>query len=199
MDIILSTRNPSKAEQIKASFKGLPISILTLAEAGIEGEAVEDGLTLEQNALKKALFAHEYSSPDAWTMADDTGIFIHHLHGAPGIRASRWAGDTASTEDIIQHTLKQLDGATDRSATFETTVAVITPDGAQHFFTGKVNGTILEAARTAPQPKMPYSAIFVPDGTDLVWAEMSPENENRISQRGKAFKLVREFLEKFLK
>ncbi len=127
MKIILSTRNPSKAEQIREIFRGSSFPILTLADIGIEGEAVEDGTTLEENALKKALFAHE-RAPQLWTMADDTGLFI-------------------------------------------------------------------EAPRVKPQPKMPYSPIFMPDGENQVWAEMTVEYENSISHRGKAFRQARVFLE----
>ena len=106
MKIILATRNPSKAEQIRGLFQGSSLSVLTLTEAGIEGDAVEDGTTLQENALKKALFAWERISPKVWAMADDTGIFVHALDGEPGIRSSRWAGDTATTEEITWHTLK---------------------------------------------------------------------------------------------
>ena len=193
MNIILSTRNPSKADQIREVFVGSQIRVLTLIEAGIGGDAVEDGSTLKENALKKALFAWEHANPKSWVMADDTGLFIDALNGAPGVRSSRWAGDSATTEAITKYTLKQLERVTDRSATFETVVAVISPEGEQHFFSGKVHGKILEAPRVPPQPKMPYSPIFVPDGTDLVWAEMTIEQENGISHRGKAFRQARDF------
>lgn len=191
MNIILSTRNPSKAEQIKAVFVGLPISVFTLSEAGIEGEAVEDGDTLEKNAMKKALFAHR---PGQWSMADDTGLFIGALNGRPGVYAARWAGETALTDEITAYTLNQLKGVTDRSATFSTTVALVSPVGEQKFFTGEVRGKLLETPRCKPQPKMPYSPLFMPDGSDKVWAEMTVEEENAISHRGKAFRLVREYL-----
>lgn len=194
MKIILSTRNPSKAEQIRAIFHGTPISILSLDEAGIQGEGTEDGTTLAENAFKKALFAHQYSK--GWAMADDTGLFIDALNGEPGVRAARWAGDPATTDEITSYTLQMLDGVTDRKARFETVVAVISPDGEQHFFNGEVRGTLLEAPRVEPQPKMPYSPLFVPDGSSLVWAEMSVEQENAISHRGKAFRQARAFLEK---
>jgi XTP/dITP diphosphohydrolase len=75
---------------------------------------------------------------------------------------------------------------------------VISPDGKYNFFSGKVRGSILEAPRVPSQPKMPYSPIFVPDGENLVWAEMDVEYENSISHRGKAFRQAREFLEKFI-
>lgn len=195
MQIILSTTNPSKATQIKAMFSGSPFTILTLAEVGIKGEAIEDGDTLEENALKKARFARENSDQNSWVMADDTGLFIKHLHGKPGIKAARWAGDTATTNEITLYTLKQLEGAIDRLATFETVVAVISPAGVESCFIGQVHGIFLEAPRVPAQPKMPYSPIFVPDGTNKVWAEMTVEEENNISHRGKAFRKARAFLE----
>lgn len=198
MDIILSTRNPSKAEQIKAVFKGLPMRILTLAEAGIEGEGVEDGNTLEENALKKARYAYEQSGGKTWTMADDTGLFITALGGKPGIKAARWAGEDATSEEITAYTLKQLDGATDRSAVFETVVALISPEGQHQFFSGSVHGSLLETPRGTPQPKMPYSCLFVPDVSDKNWSEMTVEYENSISHRGKAFGKVKTFLEKII-
>lgn len=191
MNIVLSTRNPSKAEQIKAVFVGVPISVLSLTDVGIEGEAVEDGATLEENAMKKALFAHR---PGEWSMADDTGLFIDALDGKPGVYAARWAGETASTDEITQHTLRQLEGVQDRSASFKTVVALVSPEGELKFFTGEVRGKLLEAPRVPPQPKMPYSPLFVPEGSDKVWAEMTTEEENTISHRGKAFRLTREHL-----
>ncbi len=165
-----------------------------MSEAGVEGEGIEDGSTLGANALKKALFVHQ--TKKTWVMADDTGFFINALLGEPGIKAARWAGEDATTEEITAHTLKQLEGLADRSAIFETVVALVDPEGGQYFFNGTVTGRLLEAPRTKPQPKMPYSPIFVPDGAERVWAEMTVEEENAISHRGKAFRATREFLEK---
>jgi XTP/dITP diphosphohydrolase len=193
MEIILSTRNSSKAEQIRAVLGGLPISVLTLDDANIKGKAEEDGLTLEENALKKARFAFENANRDIWTMAEDTGLFIEHLNGEPGIFASRWAGEKASTEDILEHTLLTLRGVSNRRAYFETVAAVVTPEG-EYVFTGKVSGNLLEEPWTKPQPQMPYSSIFVPEGSELVWAEMTTDQENEISHRGIAFRKVKEFL-----
>ncbi len=197
MKIILSTTNPSKAEQIKAMFHHPDIEVLTLKQAGIEGEAIEDGTTLEENAMKKAMYARENTSEEVWTMADDTGLFITALDGKPGIHAARWAGDV-STDEITQHTLNQLEGKTDRSATFKTVVVLVSPDGRPISFSGEVNGTLAETPKTKPQPKMPYSPLFSPEGTDKVWAEMSVEEENAISHRGKAFRQVVAFLKEQL-
>jgi XTP/dITP diphosphohydrolase len=194
MEIILSSRNPSKAEQIRAVFVGLPISILTLADAGIDGEAVEDGLTLEENALLKARFAFEKAGSKSWAMADDTGLFVEALNGEPGVKSARWAGDTATTEEILYLLLKRMEGKSNRSAVFETAVSLIGPDGEIHYFVGKVRGRLLEEPRVPPQPKMPYSSIFIPEGQELTWAEMTIEQENAVSHRGKAFGQVRDFL-----
>lgn len=193
MEIILSTRNRSKIEQIKASFVGLDIIVLSLDEAGIQGEPIEDGTTLEENALKKAFFAREHSKK--WAIADDTGFFIDALNGEPGVHAARWAGEGLKIEDIMNFTLQKIENVPpeNRTAIFMTVAAVVSPDGEQWFFEGSVRGKILTEPRTACQPNMPYSAIFVPDGQEKVWAEMSVEEENAISHRGKAFREVRDF------
>ncbi len=195
IDIILSTRNQSKAEQIKAVFGGLPVQILTLEDAGVSGEAVEDGATLKENALKKAFFAWEQTKK--WSIADDTGIFIDALNGEPGIHSARWAGEKATTEEIMNFTLEKLKDVPleNRTAAFKTVALVVDPFGSEAFsFTGVVKGRILFEPRTACQPKMPYSAIFKPDAHTKVWAEMTVEEENVISHRGQAFRHVRDFL-----
>lgn len=194
MNVVLSTRNPSKAEQIKAVFAGSPISILTLDEARIEGQGIEDGVTLEENALAKAMFVHQQDL-NIWAMADDTGIFIDALEGRPGVYTADWNGGNKDTDQMTAWILRQLEGVQNRLAIFRTTVAIVSPMGKHYFFTGEVQGRILSSARAATQFKMPYAPIFMPDGTDKVWAEMTIEEENKISHRGKAFQKAREFLE----
>jgi XTP/dITP diphosphohydrolase len=195
MKIILSTRNPSKLEQIKAMFTNSSIEVVTLDEAGIDGEALEDGSTLEENAFKKVMYVKDRATIPFWIMADDTGLYINALNGEPGIHAARWAGNI-STDDITKHTLQQLEGKIDRSAVFKTVVCLLSPDEKILYFEGAVNGHLAEAPKTKPQPKMPYSPLFSPEGTDKVWAEMTVEEENERSHRGKAFRQVVAFLEK---
>jgi XTP/dITP diphosphohydrolase len=195
MDIILSTRNPGKAEQIKALFADSAFNIITLDDAGIEGEVVEDGATLEENSLKKAVFAHE-KAPSMWSMADDTGFFIDALHGEPGIQAAHWGGANISGEERMCFALKQMEGVADRSATFRTCVALISPEGDERFFIGEVKGEILKSPRGTLHPKLPYDQIFMPDESDKAFAEMEITEQNNISQRGRAFAQVRSFLEK---
>lgn len=198
MNLILSSRNKSKIVQIKAALDGLPLTVLSLEDAGILGDVAEDGTTLHENAYKKAMFAHKQTK--GWVIAEDTGFFIDALDGRPGIHAARWAGDGLSTEDIMHYTLRQLQGVPEdkRTATFTTVAVLISPEGTVSIFTGSVKGRLLTSPRTTCQPNMPYSALFMPNGTNKVWAEMDTDEENKVSHRGKAFRQVRDFLSELL-
>ena len=192
--IVLTSYNPSKVLQIQTLFGDSSVRVCTQEEVGVVGEALEDGSTLEENARKKIVFARA-QLPNAWLMADDTGLFIDALGGEPGIQAAYWGGENLSVEERMQHCLKSLTGFTDRRATFRTTVVVSSPTGEEWVFVGEVPGSLLEMPRVAPQPKMPYSALFVPEGDTRSWAEMTTEEENTLSHRGKAFRAVLAFLE----
>ncbi len=198
MNIILSTRNPSKALQIKEILSdSSKFNVFDLNDVGILGDAIESGYTLEENATIKAYFARDNAKHDYWVLAEDTGLFIPALGGKPGIYSARWAGEDAKTSEITMHCLKKLKGITERDAFFETVVVAISPNGNETVYKGKVHGTLLEQPRTKNQPRMPYSSIFVPNGTQKVWAEMSTEEENAISHRGIAFRKVIRYLEGF--
>lgn len=192
MDVILSTRNRSKVDQIKALLSGLNINVLSLEDAQIQGEGVEDGSTLQENAFKKAEFASKESGK--WAIADDSGLYIQALDGQPGIHAARWAGD-CTTEEIMKFTLDKLQGVPleKRNAVFQTVAVIVSPNGEKFSYAGEVSGILLLEPRTACQPNMPYSAIFLPVGCDKVWAEMTVEEENAMSHRGIAFRQVRDF------
>jgi XTP/dITP diphosphohydrolase len=196
MQVILSTRNPSKVEQIKAMFTGLPkpINLISLDEAGIGGQAIEDGVTLQENAAKKVRFVLE-QKPDSWVIADDTGIFIDALGGKPGVHTADWLGGKRDAEEKLHLILKELEGVLHRTATFRTVVAVASPwSVSPHLFEGEVRGVLLTEPRCKPQPQMPYSAIFKPEGSDKVFAQMTAQEENTLSHRGKAFMQARDFL-----
>lgn len=199
MDIILSSRNRSKVEQIREIFKDSRFNIISLDDTDIQGEAIEDGLNLLENARKKANYAFDRSSGGVWVIADDTGLFITALGGAPGIKLARWAGETASTDDITQFTLKKLEGHTDRSAVFKTTVVLVNPLGEEYVFAGKCHGTLLDYPKVPAQPDMPYSPLFVPNGLKKVWAEMTAVEENLVSHRGMAFRKAKKWLEEHTK
>jgi XTP/dITP diphosphohydrolase len=192
--VVLATRNYSKVLQIKDVLEDIPGVILSsLNDLQIEGDAEEDGTTLEQKAFKKATWA--YDQTGGYTLAEETGFFIDALGGRPGIHAAGWAGKK-STEEIMRYTLDQIEFVPieGRTAKFKTVAIVISPGGKTESFKGEVSGNILLEPRCVCQPNMPYSAIFMPNGTDKVWAEMTPEEENLISQRGEALRKVREYL-----
>jgi len=196
MNIVLATNNPSKAEHIKSQFAKLPIELRTLQECGITEEPVENGKTLEENALIKAKFAWERTGK--CSIADDTGIFIDALGGAPGIHSGRFAGVGKTIEEGQAFVIEKMKDVKeqDRSAVFRTVAVVFEADGTHSVFRGEAYGRLLTEPATKPQPKMPYSAIFVPDGSFKTWAEMTDEERNKISHRGKAFKQVADFLKK---
>lgn len=193
---ILSTDNPSKIVQIYGLVANTSITLRTKKEVGIEGAPNEDhseSATIEGNARIKARFVHDRCRTDA-AIADDTGLFIHALGGAPGVRAAIWGGDL-TVEERRSYCLTQMEGKTDRRATFRTAVVIITSDGREYMFDGSVDGTLLERPRVDSQPGMPYSSLFVPDGGTRAFAEMSTEEENAISHRGIAFRKALQFLE----
>lgn len=195
MKVILATRNPNKMDQIRAVFVGSNIELLSLDQAGIEGAAVEDGDTLEENATKKAWYAHERSTTPLWTMADDTGFFVEALGGEPGVQAAYWGGEDLSGEERMRYALDRMRGLTNRRASFRTCVALVSPSGERSYFHGALNGTVLEEPRGTLLPSLPYGVFFVPDGESRSLEEMRAEEESAISHRGKAFRQVRDFLE----
>ncbi len=198
-EIILSTRNPGKAEQIKAIFDGSSFIVKTLAEAGIAGDVEETGKTLSENAYLKARFAFEHANQDTFVFADDTGLFIPALNGEPGIKSARWAGEKAKTSEIRDYCLKRLEGTNNRRAYFKTVVALINPDEEVHYFHGKVWGRIIEQPQGYLEDKMPYATIFMPNWSKRTWAEMTIDEENKVSHRGMAFRMARKSLERMLK
>lgn len=197
-NLILPTGNLDKAEEIRAILQGLPLPVLTLFEVGVEGEPQEPGPTLQENALSKALFAHD-ARPGDWSAGDDTGIFFDALGGRPGIYSKRWAGEGATTAQITRHALNEMREKQNRSAVFRTVVALVSPLGQQCFFQGEVRGRILEEQRVMEtRPKMPYDPIFVPEGYDRPLAAMDISTVSRISHRGQAFALVRKFFQEVI-
>lgn len=196
--VILASRNESKIHQITALFEGTGVSLVGLEETTVEGDIPETADTLYGNAMLKAKAAHDNRKcPDDYVISDDTGLCVNAFKGWPGVHSARWAGDV-STDEITRQTLLKMEGISDRTAYFETVVVLMAPSGANWKFVGRAIGTILTEPRCKPQPKMPYSGIFQPDGYDLVWAQMPTEDENRISHRGIAFRSAIEFLESLL-
>lgn len=194
MKLIFATHNIGKVKEIRTLLEGLPVEVMSADEAGVREDVVEDGATFQENALKKARFVAERTGE--WAVADDSGVCIEVLGGKPGVHSARWAGEDATDEVMVGHTLRAVEDVPEgkREAWFESAVALVAPDGREWTFVGKVNGCIAIQPRGINRPKLPYDLIFIPEGHDRTFAEMSDVEKNSMSHRGRAFQKLREFM-----
>lgn len=187
MKLIIASNNAHKVQEIKQILDGKFEEILSLREAGIDHETVEDGSTFAENALKKA---REIAAITGYVaMADDSGLCVNALNGAPGIYSARYSGcEDKSLIDKANNDLllKNLEGKSDRSAYFICSVALVYPDGREVVAEGRMPGRIIDDPRGAKG--FGYDPIFLPDGESRTAAELSDEEKNAISHRGRALK-----------
>ncbi len=187
--IIFATNNAHKLSEVQAVL-GDRFRLVTLAECGITEEIPEDAPTLEGNALQKARYVHERTGADCF--ADDTGLEVDALDGAPGVHSARYATDGHDFAANNRLLLRNLAGAADRSAHFRTVIALIL-DGREYLFEGRVDGRITESE--AGCGGFGYDPLFVPEGFDKTFAEMGADEKNAISHRGRAVRRLVEFLQ----
>ena len=180
--LVLATRNAGKVAELAARLDGLPVTIRPAADWADAPEVEEDAETLRGNAEKKARALHAHTGLPA--LADDTGLEVDALGGAPGVRSARYAGPDADDAANRARLRDALRGEADRSARFRTVLAYA--DGTDvRFFDGVCEGTILPDERGAGG--FGYDALFVPaDGDGRTFAEMDKAEKNRISHRGRA-------------
>ncbi len=188
MKLVFSTGNLNKANEIKSM---LPedTELLTLKDLDLEDDIPETAPTLEGNAKLKAKYVVEHYNIDCF--ADDTGLEVYCLNNEPGVISARYAGEQKSSEDNIKLLLSRLIEKNDRRARFRTVIALHL-DGNLHTFEGIVEGKIIHEKRG--EKGFGYDPIFVPDGYDITFAEMSLNEKNMISHRAKAFAKMIEFL-----
>ncbi|MGB1508189.1 MAG: non-canonical purine NTP diphosphatase [Crocinitomicaceae bacterium] len=188
MKLVFSTGNLNKANEIKSM---LPedTELLTLKDLDLEDDIPETAPTLEGNAKLKAKYVVEHYNIDCF--ADDTGLEVYCLNNEPGVLSARYAGEQKSSEDNIKLLLSRLIEKNDRRARFRTVIALHL-DGNLHTFEGIVEGKIIHEKRG--EKGFGYDPIFVPDGYDITFAEMSLNEKNMISHRAKAFAKMIEFL-----
>lgn len=187
MKLIIASNNAHKVQEIKQILDGKFEKILSLREAGVDHETVEDGSTFAENALKKAREIAAITGCVA--MADDSGLCVNALNGAPGIYSARYSGcEDKSLVDKANNDLllKNLEGKSDRSAYFICSVALVYPDGREVVAEGRMPGRIIDDPRGAKG--FGYDPIFLPDGESRTAAELSDEEKNAISHRGRALK-----------
>ncbi|MEJ2585470.1 MAG: non-canonical purine NTP diphosphatase [Robiginitalea sp.] len=191
-DIVFATHNPNKLKEIRQM---LPtgLQVLSLDDIGCTEEIAETATTLEGNARLKASHVFEQYGYDCF--ADDTGLEVTALDGAPGVFSARFAGPGANSEANTQKLLGLLEDKADRKARFRTVITLVL-DGVYHVFEGEVEGDILR--HPTGSGGFGYDPVFRPKGYDCSFAEMPLQEKNRISHRGRAFRDLSAFMRKNL-
>lgn len=187
-ELVFATNNPNKLKEVQAML-GDTFKLLSLQEIGCHEEIPEDQDTLEGNAQQKARYLVEHYGHNCF--ADDTGLEVSALNGAPGVYSARYAGPQRNSEDNMNKVLQGLEGTADRSAQFRTSICLIM-DGKEQLFEGIARGTI-RTERSGAEG-FGYDPIFQPDAYEKTFAEMDLAEKNLISHRGKAVRQLVDFL-----
>jgi len=190
--LVVATGNRHKVEEIRAVLADLPVAVRSLAEFPGAPEVVEDGRTYRENALKKAWSAAKFTGKP--TLADDTGLEVDALGGRPGLYAARFAGEGCTFQDNIRKLLRLLEGVPPqrRGARFLCVLALVDPSGREQVVEGELYGRITDAP--AGGGGFGYDPVFYVPDVGKTLAELTPEEKNRISHRGRALAKVREIL-----
>lgn len=189
-ELLFATHNKGKAAEI-ALLAGPAYRLLTLDEAGVTADIPETADTLEGNALIKARFLHQLTGKACF--ADDTGLEVEALGGEPGVRTARYAGEECDPQKNMDKLLHALRGAESRRARFRTVIALIGQDGTETTFEGVCEGSI--ATERRGDGGFGYDPVFAPDGFGgMTFAQMSLDDKNKISHRGKAVRQLVDFI-----
>jgi XTP/dITP diphosphohydrolase len=191
--LVFATRNRHKAEEVRALLDGR-FHILTLPEAGVDGDIPEPHPTLEENASAKTAYVHGKLGLDCF--AEDSGLEVEALGGQPGVRSARYAGEPADDAANIRLLLDRMQGRADRRARFRT-VFSLRLDGREHQFQGICEGHIAECP--AGTAGFGYDPVFIPDGSAHTFAEMGMFAKNRFSHRRKALEGMLDFLSRVVR
>ncbi len=180
--IVLATSNENKVKEIKDLLKDFPVKITCLKDYGPMPEPVEDGTTFDENAYKKALhYAKVLGIP---ALADDSGLVVEALGGAPGVYSARYAGEHATDRQNCEKLLKELEGVSNRKARFECVISLATPGGPALTWEGRCEGEITREPRG--ESGFGYDPVFLSREYGKTFAEISMEEKSRVSHRGRA-------------
>ena len=182
MKLVIATRNAHKLDEIHHIFDFQHLEVLSAFDFPDVPDVVEDGETLEENAKKKAV--EVALATGCWALADDSGLEVAALDGAPGVYSARYAGEHCSYADNNAKLLQELTGKSNRSARFRTVIALSDPAGRVETVSGECAGAIIKEQRGTNG--FGYDPLFVPDGYSQTFAELSVEEKNRISHRANA-------------
>lgn len=188
MKIIFATNNAHKLCEVQAVL-GSGFELVTPRECGITEEIPEEQETLEGNALQKARYLHDRTGLDCF--ADDTGLEVEALGGAPGVHSARYATDGHDFAANNRLLLKNLSGECNRRARFRTVIALIL-GGEEHLFEGIVEGTIIDTEQGSEG--FGYDPLFIPDGHAQTFAQMTTDEKNAVSHRARAVRKLAAFL-----
>ena len=196
MTFIIATGNRHKLEEIKRILAPLGVEVLSLAQAGVYAEVEETGTTFEQNAVLKALAVSR--AADMPCIADDSGLQVDALDGAPGVYSARYAGEGATDDDRILKLLTELQGVKEqaRTARFVCTVCCIFPDGRSFVVRGECEGSI-SFARSG-QAGFGYDPVFIEKSTGKTFAELTDAEKDIVSHRGRALNAFADKLKEFI-
>ncbi|MCK6529127.1 XTP/dITP diphosphatase [Myxococcota bacterium] len=186
--VLLATRNPGKVRELRALLAGEGIEVLSAGDVPGAPDVPETGATFRENALLKA---HALAAPGLLAVADDSGLEVDALGGAPGVRSARYAGEPKDDARNSRRLLDELEGVPDegRAARFRCALALVA-DGQEAVFEGTCEGRIAREPRGVGG--FGYDPVFLPDGGTRTMAELSDAEKNAISHRGRAFAAARE-------
>lgn len=193
--IVLATTNKNKIKEFREILKDFPVELKSLADFGPIPEAVEDGETFDENAYKKALHTAKILGIPA--ISDDSGLAVHALGGKPGVYSARFAGDDATDDENCEKLLKELEGATDRSAHFECVISIAVPSGPALTYEARCDGVILKEKRGTSG--FGYDPLFYFEKYEKTFAELSMDEKNKVSHRGKALAELKAEIPQILK
>ena len=190
MELIFATHNKNKVLEIKNLIQK-NIKLLSLSDIGFKGEIIEDGKSLDENSLIKAKYIKSKYGMNCF--ADDTGLEVHSLNKEPGIYSSRYAGYPINSNNNIKKLLKNLSGFNNKNARFRTVISLIINQNI-YSFEGIVNGKIIEEIKG--NKGFGYDPIFIPNGYNKTFADLSLKEKNTISHRSIAINKMMNFLKK---
>lgn len=192
-EMIVATRNRGKLREIQAYLTGVVPTVRCSADYPDFPETVEDGVTFEENALKKAREAALHTGLPA--LADDSGLVVDVLNGCPGVYSARYAGDAADDAANNAKLLQELQGVApeNRQGAFVCVMALVTPGGDEQIFTGRVGGMITPISKG--NDGFGYDPLFLVDGYGRTMAELTIDEKNAVSHRGQALQKLKTYLE----
>jgi XTP/dITP diphosphohydrolase len=194
-ELVLATRNKGKILELKRLLSGFDLEVKGLDDFEPIPEVEEDGMTFKDNAYKKAYHTAKLLGVPA--LADDSGLVVNALNGAPGVMSARYAGEYASDEERYNKLLKEMKGQKDRSAYFECAIVIALPGGASKFFSGRCEGAI--TFEPTGEDGFGYDPVFLYLPLNQTFSQISLEEKNKISHRGKAMAELKEKFSSVLK